>query len=290
MSPIVGFAGLGGSWSGIQDWADQSFPEANTQQEEVARAAEEETNAAGGVRFCCYGAVSTISAFTEDAWAFYDANVDVQIHNAQIRLVGVMSELHAKVDPNEPYNSFSVSKDGIYFMLKFPDGSLFAQLNEALAGGLDSLESLSSIEIRAFAETKSVYNALTRAKKPGEAKLKVDINIYGSVEDADTVGEKLSSAKVFLQDPEHAIANVEYANPHLIPFPGFDAAPIMPAHHHVGGPGGYDRQKDVEHEQDSFKHTLTSIYLSLKRARDLQGVHGSSHLLTTLLEYMIYWP
>ncbi|KAK4442833.1 helicase conserved domain-containing protein [Podospora aff. communis PSN243] len=289
VDPAIDFAGLGDSWSGIQDWADQSFPEADLQQDQVAQAVQEETDAAGGVQFCCYGTVRT--AFTRlsrkpiSIFVLLTVGIQIQIHNASIRLVGVMSELHAKIEPHEPYNAFSVSKDGSYLMLKFPDGCLFAQLNEALAGGLGSLDDLSSIEIKAFAETKSIYHVLARAKKPGEAKLKADVNIYGTVGDADRVVEKLSLAKLFLQDPEYGIANVEYINPHLIQFPGFDAAPAATAHHDVVGPGRSGRPGDVEDEQDNFKQALSSIYQSLKRQRNLQGVRGSSHLLTALLDH-----
>lgn len=198
-----------------------------------------------------------------------------------------MSEIYAKIDPNKPYHSFTVSKDGNYFMLKFTDGSLFAQLNEALAAGLGSLENLTSVEITAYATTKSIQHVLSRAKTPGAAKLRADINVYGAIEDANIVGEKLCTAKVFLQDPEHGIANVEYVNPHLIQFPGFEPPLTTTGQHDLSGLDSLGQPKDVnvQQEQENFNHTLTAIYQSLRRSRNLQGIRGGAHLLTALLPY-----
>ena len=201
-----------------------------------------------------------------------------------------MLEIHAKIDPNKPYHSFSVSRDGNYFMLKFPDGSLFAQLNEALATGLGSLENLTSVEIIAYAATKSIQHILSRAKTPGAAKLKADVNVYGAIDDANAVGDRLSLAKVFLQDPEHGIENVEYLNPHLIQFPGFEPPSTTTAHHDLGGLDSLIQPKDVQQEQESFNYTLSTIYQFLRRSRNLQGIRGSAHLLTALLPYAAYLP
>lgn len=57
MDPNIDTDGAGQSWSNIQEWADISFhpePLDSIDPEDI----ENETRAAGGVRFCCYGMVS----------------------------------------------------------------------------------------------------------------------------------------------------------------------------------------------------------------------------------------
>lgn len=57
VDPIINTDDAGQSWSNMQEWADLSFcpePPTNIDPEDI----ENETEAAGGVRFCCYGMVS----------------------------------------------------------------------------------------------------------------------------------------------------------------------------------------------------------------------------------------
>ena len=44
------------------------------------------------------------------------------------------------------------------------------------------------------------------------------VNIYGPRDLADVVGEFASQCRLFLQDPQHCDRNVEYLNPHRMPF------------------------------------------------------------------------
>ena len=114
-----------------------------------------------------------------------------------------MRDLQAKIVPSLTHQSFEVSKHFDYFMLKFSDGELFAQISELACRGLAELQELPSVEIVAFAETKRIQRVFARTKKPGEATLKVEGNVYGSADDTKVVGDKLCSVKMFLQDPDH---------------------------------------------------------------------------------------
>jgi hypothetical protein len=69
-----------------------------------------------------------------------------------------MLELATKIDPSPPYQSFEVSKYLDYFMLKFLDGSPFAQVSELVSRGLTALEQYQSVEMKAFAETKRILH------------------------------------------------------------------------------------------------------------------------------------
>lgn len=57
MDPIIDADGAGKSWGNMQEWADTSFylDQYNKIDPEDI---ENETKAAGGIRFCCYGMVS----------------------------------------------------------------------------------------------------------------------------------------------------------------------------------------------------------------------------------------
>ncbi len=193
-----------------------------------------------------------------------------------------MSELAAKIDPSPLYQSFEVSKYSEYFMLKFPDGSPFAQVSELVSRGLANIQQCPSVEMRAFAETKRIHRVFSRAKKPGEATMTVEINIYGSVTDLNVIGEELSSAKLFLQDPSRAIENIEYHNPHTVEFLGIEEPkPESLGQNFLGGPS--EPFKIVKEERKKFDHAVSTIYQSLTRSRNLEGKKGGAHVLTPLL-------
>lgn len=64
VGPIIDTDGAGKSWSNMQEWADISFhpePLDKVGPEDV----ENETKAAGGIHFCCYGMVSLDSTAHE---------------------------------------------------------------------------------------------------------------------------------------------------------------------------------------------------------------------------------
>ncbi|KAK8867412.1 DNA repair and recombination protein rad5c [Apiospora arundinis] len=146
------------------------------------------------------------------------------------------------------------------------------------------LLSIESVEVRAFASTASIQNVVERANKPGEAKLKVDINIYGSIEDAELVGERLSTTKVYLQDPDQGMQDIEYLNPHVLHFAGIEepvaaeAGPTLTA--------GAQRKVPLEREQRAtLPETVATLYQSLTRFRHLERTQGGPQVTTKLLAH-----
>jgi hypothetical protein len=197
-----------------------------------------------------------------------------------------MPELAAKVDPLQPYQSFEVSRYSDYFMLKFSDRSPFAQVSELISRGLEMLQQYHCVEMRAFAETKRIQHVLSRAKRPGEANMKVEINIYGSIADADAIGNNLCFANVYLQDPDHGTQDIEYCNPHVIEFPGFEEPkPLNRGQAFFAESWG--PSKIVREEREKFNDTVSSIYQSLTRPRNLKRMKGGTHILTPLLPYVL---
>jgi SWI/SNF-related matrix-associated actin-dependent regulator of chromatin subfamily A3 len=196
-----------------------------------------------------------------------------------------MHHLSTKIDSSQTYQSFEVSRHSDYFMLKFSEDDIFAQVNELASQGLAALQDVSSVEIRAFAETRRIQHVFARAKKPGEATLKVEINVYGSVDDAGMVGDKLCSAKLFLQDPDHGTQDIEYCNPHVIRFPGVEE-PVPKNTEHGIFEGLSKPSKSLREERETFDQTVSTIYHSLTRFRNLERMQGGAHIVTPLLRYI----
>ncbi|KAI1657698.1 SNF2 family N-terminal domain-containing protein [Daldinia decipiens] len=245
-------------WSTMRQWADKSF-QPNRPGGTVLQAIDAETLTVGGTRFCCYG----------------------MIPNAVVRLVGNMTEIAAKIDPSQPYQSFDISKYGYCFMLKFPDASVFAQVSELISRGLTELWEYRSVEIRAFVETSRVYHVCSRAKKPSEATLKSEINIYGPADDARSIGNKLGSAKIFLQDPDHGVQDIEYYNPHVIQLPGIEE-PASQNAKECFLTNQPSHKENMKRTHDVIDHTISTVYHSLTRSRNLertQSVHVTTQLL-----------
>ena len=198
-----------------------------------------------------------------------------------------MPDLQVKINPLLDYHSFDVSRYSDYFMLKFPDGNIFAQVSEFASRGFATIENLSSIEIRAFVETKRIQHVFIRAKKPGEATLKVDINVYGSVSDAEVVGSKLSSAKLYLQDPDNGMHGISYVNPQIVQFPEIEEPVINNETHMLEA---IPAVNCFIEEKDNFAQIRSTIYQSLTRFRNLERMEGGARILTPLLPYVYLRP
>jgi len=135
---------------------------------------------------------------------------------------------------------------------------------------------------QSLAETKRIQHVFSRAKQPGQATLKVELNIYGSVEDAKIIGDILSASKMFLQDPDHGTQDIEYCNPHIVQFPGVEE-PMTKVKEH-----GIPKElsvvpKTAQQERDTFNQTISSIYQSLTRFRDLERIQEGNYVTTPFL-------
>lgn len=110
----------------------------------------------------------------------------------------------------------------------------------------------------------------------------VEVNIYGSIVDSDVIGHELSSAKLFLQDPTQTLQDVEYCNPHIVEFSGIEEPrPESLGHYFPVEPS--EPLKTMKKERKTFDDTVSNIYQSLTRSRNLEGKKGGAHVLTPLL-------
>ncbi|KLO90158.1 related to promoter binding protein RUSH-1alpha [Fusarium fujikuroi] len=259
--PIIDTDGAGTSWGNMQEWADSLFP-LDPCENLTPLLTEDDTEQSEGSRLCCYGMVPDVP----------------------IKLVGDMRDLQSKINPCLPYQMFTISKHFQYFMLKSPDGSIFAQINELACKGIAESQKVASIESIAFVDTKLLQHVFSRAKEPSEATLKVEVNLYGSVNDAGLVGATLCSQKMFLQDPEHGAENIEYWNPHVIRFPGVEEPTSSSTDHGFQSTKFKSSQALVDGVND-HNHVILSIYQSLVRSRDLDTRRTGNMVRTALLPH-----
>ena len=85
---------------------------------------------------------------------------------------------------------------------------------------LRTLKADVAITLQTFTVPIYTENKTRRKGQKGETDIGfvLCVNIYGPRDLADVVGDFASQCKLFLQDPQHCDRNVEYLNPHRMPF------------------------------------------------------------------------
>ncbi|TLD33781.1 hypothetical protein PspLS_00695 [Pyricularia sp. CBS 133598] len=204
---IIDTSSLNKTLGEIHDWADLALGVASEHHENAKNIVQRSLGAVdkGKCEYCCYG----------------------MIHEAGIKLMGGMEQLLCRLDLSQ-----SVIELGLIQtipgnpLLEFADGIPLAQISKPIGQTLEAiskkLEQKDPIDIRAFVRPMAVRDVLQRATRRFDATLKVDMNVYGAPANADVVGHILSECRIFLQDPDHGIVGVDYHNPPLIEFPGFE--------------------------------------------------------------------
>ena len=191
-----------------------------------------------------------------------------------------MLQLRNKLDQTELVHSFEVIQHATYSMLYLSDGTPFAQANELISKAIGSILELPSVYCTAFANNDACERIFSRAKRPAEAILKVEINVYGEPERSDDVGKRLMNAKVYLQDPDHGIEGIEYNNPHLFRCDSIPEALMFD----LGQQNSTTHASEPENNEGNLDETLSQIYKSLTRFRSLELTSGGAQVLTPLLE------
>ncbi|KAI6520061.1 hypothetical protein MCOR10_006466 [Pyricularia oryzae] len=254
----------------IQDWGDLALGVANDDHENAKRIVE---RSMGGISsqtgYCCYG----------------------MIHEASIRLIGDMEKLLRNLDFAQSLMEFELVKrfqDNP--LLEFADGTPLAQVSEIIGKALEAISQnlgeQETIEVRAFVPPMAARDVIQRTRRQFDATLKVDMNVYGTRKNADAVGRALSKRKIFLQDPDHGVLGVDYHNPHLIEFPGFEDTPAcLAAAERLSEDQAPSKNSEagVAKTGDS-RRAVSAVFHSLTRHRGLDLAQGSK-LRTKLFEH-----
>ncbi|KAM7190801.1 SNF2 family N-terminal domain containing protein [Naviculisporaceae sp. PSN 640] len=118
---------------------------------------------------------------------------------------------------------FKVTNTAVHILLTLPDETKFGYLREVMTKALEPLlQKRPTIQIEAVGNTNQLCEQISRAMKPDEALVQVNINIYGPPSQRDEVGKILSTHKLWLQRPDNHKVQFPYSqesNPHMITFP-----------------------------------------------------------------------
>jgi SWI/SNF-related matrix-associated actin-dependent regulator of chromatin subfamily A3 len=171
---------------------------------------------------------------------------------------------------------FDIGRTPTHAVLYFGDGVQFAILNSQISKALSNILAVPTVNVEAFADIVEVGDTIRKSRKACEATLRVNVNVYGSLEIRTQVAALLSEHKVWLQHPQHQRAGSTYDNPHVITFPEVNSQNALPA------PGAAS-QEDLLDDKDRFNQAISQVYASLKRDTRLQAVEADARLKTKLL-------
>jgi SWI/SNF-related matrix-associated actin-dependent regulator of chromatin subfamily A3 len=202
-----------------------------------------------------------------------------------VKLIGEMLSIDAKLKSggrqrNESQQLLNLKKDERGLSLTFPDGTEFGVLNNLASKALEDIITWPSIETDAFVDIRPLRETLGRATKPADAKTRVNITLYGSLDAKEKLGKKLSKEKMYLQRPDSRRHGTIYDNPHIISFPEFyiTGSDLQEEEEQNGVPSS----NNVLH----FVKTISQVYASLTRGTNLQRIEGDGRLKTKLLLYV----
>ncbi|KAJ5963385.1 Helicase C-terminal [Penicillium vulpinum] len=155
--------------------------------------------------------MSEPSVFVEETCLGAIISVMAQLN----RRNGVLDQISA--DHSTSFLSLSITREGNFFSLTH-EGNKFARLNKQLCTGLSKATSNRQVRLQAYIAHKDAILAVQ--KENDQPLLPIEINIYGSLNDADDVGAKLSKSRIFLQPPRYGREERRYMNPHVLRFEG----------------------------------------------------------------------
>ncbi|KAJ5014593.1 DNA repair protein RAD5B [Colletotrichum sp. SAR 10_99] len=214
------------------------------------------------------------------------------LYNVDVKLIGDMAITDSKLlaahqaamtSGKTQYQRFALSESQDHVLLAFRDkeNTDFGYLRTAPGKTLQPLLARTDVEFEPIAPTVALRETIGRAKKPVEAMVKVDINVYGPRGAAQEVGDKLSEGKLWLQKPAHPRKDVDCDNPHVLRLDGVDVMAedlVRPVN--SGGPA--KRQP----REDTLRKMMMEVYQSLDKNRglkDLDKVEGGKGLISKLL-------
>lgn len=179
------------------------------------------------------------------------------------------------------YQYFAPTDYQRQLMLCFPgDLKHFGHLPLAACQTLLPLMAQPSVEIETLALKYDLREVISRANKPADARVKVDINIYGLRSKALDIGQRLSNGKLWLQRSSHGRPGIAYENPHFLNINVQDS--------------GIDEVQNTQHastdgvqkrmsKDDQLRKMVDEVYKTVENNRELEMVEGGDRVTQQLL-------
>ncbi|KAL5335300.1 SNF2 family N-terminal domain-containing protein [Aspergillus crustosus] len=201
-----------------------------------------------------------------------------------VRLVGKAQDLQEKVTRLKESNPdrahpFRIQKSVVnkQFFLTFADEKELGYLSEKMTKTLATLVELPQFELEAFAHPSALIDAIRRAGKGSDAKVRVNVNVYGPESTRDDVGNQLSSHGLFLQAPEFCPPGMGYDNPHILRLEGMEETDTEEEESQIAEPEPEEVEVPPETDKD-LGDTIEEIFSSLRRQEGLNRVGGGEGL------------
>ncbi|KAH6895916.1 SNF2 family N-terminal domain-containing protein [Thelonectria olida] len=173
---------------------------------------------------------------------------------------------------------FVLDQTGEHVALLLPNGTKLGYPDTEKMKVLSSLLGRERLEFEAVASHHKLFTKISKTDKSSEAKVHVDINIYGPASMASLVGDHLTIHKAWLQRPDYHKRGYDYENPHFINFPEFgDSTQIEEIRREAFLP--------VARTGDNLMQMVSRVEASTHRADDLAGVASEYKLQTDLLPH-----
>ncbi|KAJ4988673.1 DNA repair and recombination protein rad5c [Stagonosporopsis vannaccii] len=165
------------------------------------------------------------------------------------------------------------------YLAVFSQGHVLGEVNVQLEKALNNIkERQLELNLEVFVPTRSTRETISRANKGQEAVIRAQINVYGPVRSADSVGQELSQNKLYLQRPEYVRYGVPYENPHVLKFTDdLDAIPVANV--------VLDEISGSTTTDSHLQEVVANVYSSLTRNENLRGLEGHERLRTPLLTH-----
>ncbi|KAB5577889.1 SNF2 family domain-containing protein [Coniochaeta sp. 2T2.1] len=207
------------------------------------------------------------------------------VHKVDVKLQGQASQLLPRLSPAEGpganhMQKFTLEAKSDHILLSFQDGAQFGYLRDNMTEALRPLLTSDDLSFEAVASTATLRARIAKVEKQGDTIVHVDINIYGPRARAKTVGEELSSKKVWLQKPDYFKRQYSYENPHLIRFPDVEDAMTEQIVQDVQVPEPAAPQPTV----NTVQQVVNEVHRALHRAEDLDREDGDERLRTELMD------
>ena len=170
-----------------------------------------------------------------------------------------------------------------------------AVFNEETGQALRNVKDLFSTRFQAYSTAKDWDALLAREPKHDTKTIfRVDIVIYGSEEVRETVGKRLSSARIYLQHPCFQESDTEYDNPHFL---RLERVPNLIASSDSFSDGfvpvDLQKQPNVAFSENAstleqlprnqVHRKIAGVLDSLTRSKNLKRLVGDIKILTKLL-------
>ncbi|KAJ4122735.1 hypothetical protein NW768_010176 [Fusarium equiseti] len=206
------------------------------------------------------------------------------LHNVEVKLVpDDMSSFDDRLKAGDSaYQYFTPVEYQKQVMLCFPDEDKhFGHLSSAAGQTLMPLITRPRVTVEPLALKIDLREIIQRANKSADARVKVDINIYGPRSMSYSVGENLSNGKLWLQRSSHGRQGLDYDNPHYLSIAVADDQSEIIQNEVVAN--NNSNKKKTREEQ--LRKMVEDVYKKVENTRDLQLVEGGDRVTRQLLRH-----